>query len=106
MRFPGAKSNKATENFVRKESARFTNIKEGELFAPCEVKNFDGHKFVEETAKPGRGAIVDLKGTEKFQASSVSRAEDTLLRVFTIWTRIIGKRCRSKFSAITQQREK
>ena len=55
-------------------------IKKGELFVALRGENFDGHKFVEATAKAGAaGAIVDLKWNGKVPAKfAIIRAEDTL----------------------------
>src|SRR6202011_3727390 len=56
-------------------------IKKGELFVALRGENFDGHKFVEATAKAGAaGAIVDLEWNGKVPAKfAIIRAEDTLL---------------------------
>src|SRR6266404_3157747 len=56
-------------------------IKKGELFVALRGENFDGHKFVEATAKAGAaGAIVDLKWNGKVPGKFVIiRADDTLL---------------------------
>src|SRR5438445_9882832 len=56
-------------------------IKKGELFVALRGENFDGHEFVEATAKAGAaGAIVDLKWNGKVPAKfAIIRAEDTLL---------------------------
>ena len=56
-------------------------IKRRELFVALRGENFDGHKFVEATAKAGAaGAIVDLDWKGKVPAEfAVIRAKDTLL---------------------------
>src|SRR5438477_11257012 len=56
-------------------------IKKGELFIALRGENFDGHKFVQATAKAGAaGAIVDLKWNGKAPGKFVIiRAEDTSL---------------------------
>src|SRR6266550_1727305 len=66
---------------VERISTDSRTIKKGELFVALRGENFDGHKFVEATAKAGAaGAIVDLKWNGKVPAKfAIIRAEDTLL---------------------------
>src|SRR5256714_8997967 len=66
---------------VERVSTDSRTIKKGELFVALLGDNFDGHKFVEATAKAGAaGAIVDLKWNGKVPKKfNVIRAEDTLL---------------------------
>ncbi len=66
---------------ISKISTDSRTVKAGELFVALRGDNFDGHKFVEATAKAGAaGAIVDLawkgKVPKKF---AVIRADDTLV---------------------------
>src|SRR6266404_728699 len=66
---------------VERISTDSRTIKKGELFVALRGENFDGHKFVEATAKGGAaGAIVDPKWNGKTPAKfAIIRAEDTLL---------------------------
>src|SRR5436853_2959288 len=66
---------------IERISTDSRTIKKGELFVALRGETFDGHKFVEETAKAGgAGAIVDLKWKGKAPAKfAIVRAEDTLL---------------------------
>src|SRR6266403_522627 len=69
------------KTLIERISTDSRTIKEGELFVALRGENFDGHKFVEATAKTGAaGAIVDLKWNGKVPGKFVIiRAEDTLL---------------------------
>jgi UDP-N-acetylmuramoyl-tripeptide--D-alanyl-D-alanine ligase len=66
---------------VERISTDSRTIKKGELFVALRGENFDGHKFVEATAKAGAaGAIVDLKWNGKVPKNfAIIRADDTLL---------------------------
>ena len=66
---------------IERISTDSRTIKKGELFVALRGENFDGHKFIESTAKAGAaGAIVDLKWNVKAPAKfAIIRAEDTLL---------------------------
>src|SRR5216684_7389822 len=66
---------------VEKISTDSRTLKRGELFVALRGENFDGHKFVEATAKAGAaGAIVDLEWKGKVPAKfAILRAKDTLL---------------------------
>src|ERR1700736_1099186 len=66
---------------VERISTDSRTIKNGELFVALRGENFDGHKFIEATAKAGAaGAIVDLKWNGKVPSKfAIIRAEDTLL---------------------------
>ncbi|HXP36041.1 MAG TPA: UDP-N-acetylmuramoyl-tripeptide--D-alanyl-D-alanine ligase [Chthoniobacterales bacterium] len=66
---------------IERISTDSRTIKKGELFVALRGENFDGHKFVEATAKAGAaGAIVDLKWRGKVPAKfAIVRAKDTLL---------------------------
>src|SRR5438067_9125021 len=66
---------------IERISTDSRTIKKGELYVALRGENFDGHKFVEATAKAGAaGAIVDLKWNGKVPAKfAIIRAEDTLL---------------------------
>jgi len=66
---------------IERISTDSRTIKKGELFVALRGENFDGHKFIESTAKAGAaGAIVDLKWNGKAPAKfAIIRAEDTLL---------------------------
>src|SRR5438067_429137 len=66
---------------IERISTDSRTIKKGELYVALRGENFDGHKFVEATAKAGAaGAIVDLKWNGKVPKKfAVIRAEDTLL---------------------------
>src|SRR3984893_2280395 len=66
---------------IERISTDSRTIKKGELFVVLRGENFDGHKFIEATAKAGAvGAIVDLQWTGKAPAKyAIIRAEDTLL---------------------------
>src|SRR6266850_2422251 len=66
---------------VERISTDSRTIKKGELFVALRGENFDGHKFVEATAKAGAaGAIVDLNWKGKVPSKfAVIRAQDTLL---------------------------
>lgn len=66
---------------IERISTDSRTIKKGELFVALRGENFDGHKFIEATAKAGAaGAIVDLKWNGKVPAKfAIIRAEDTLL---------------------------
>jgi UDP-N-acetylmuramoyl-tripeptide--D-alanyl-D-alanine ligase len=61
-------------------------LKRGELFVALRGENFDGHKFVEATAKSGAaGAIVDSEWNGKVPAKfAVIRAKDTLVAYQTL----------------------
>src|SRR5213592_630072 len=69
------------KTLIERISTDSRTIKKGELFVALRGENFDGHKFVEATAKAGAaGAIVDLKWNGKVPGKFVIiRAEDTLL---------------------------
>jgi len=69
------------ETSVERISTDSRTIKKGDLFVALRGDNFDGHKFIEATAKAGAaGAIVDLKWSGKAPKSfAIIRAEDTLL---------------------------
>src|SRR6266851_10454666 len=69
------------ENSVERISTDSRTIKKGELFVALRGENFDGHKFVEATAKAGAaGAIVDLNWKGKVPTKfAVIRGQDTLL---------------------------
>jgi UDP-N-acetylmuramoyl-tripeptide--D-alanyl-D-alanine ligase len=66
---------------IERISTDSRTIKKGELFVALRGENFDGHKFVEATAKAGgAGAIVDPKWNGKVPAKfAIIRAEDTLI---------------------------
>src|SRR5882762_1851359 len=66
---------------IERISTDSRTIKKGELFVALRGENFDGHKFVEATAKAGAaGAIVDLNWKGKVPSKfAVIRAQDTLL---------------------------
>src|SRR5437016_3028051 len=69
------------KTLIERISTDSRTIKKGELFVALRGENFDGHKFVEATAKAGgAGAIVDStwkgKTGPKF---AIIRAKDTLL---------------------------
>src|SRR5438128_12383071 len=66
---------------VERISTDSRTIKKGELFVALRGENFDGHKFVEATAKASAsGAIVDLNWKGKVPGNfAIIRAEDTLL---------------------------
>src|SRR5438105_2787613 len=66
---------------VARISTDSRTIKKGELFVALRGENFDGHKFVEATAKSrAAGAIVDLDWKGKAPAKfAVIRADDSLL---------------------------
>jgi UDP-N-acetylmuramoyl-tripeptide--D-alanyl-D-alanine ligase len=66
---------------IERISTDSRTIKKGELFVALRGEHFDGHKFIEATAKAGAaGAIVDLKWNGKVPAKfAIIRAEDTLL---------------------------
>src|SRR5467141_1096910 len=66
---------------IKRISTDSRTLKKGELFVALRGENFDGHKFVEATAKAGAaGAIVDLKWNGKVPGKfAIIRAEDTLL---------------------------
>src|SRR5438045_5432120 len=66
---------------IERISTDSRTIKKGEFFVALRGENFDGHKFVEATAKAGAaGAIIDLKWNGKVPAKfAIIRAEDTLL---------------------------
>src|SRR5437588_4097621 len=66
---------------IERISTDSRTIKKGELFVALPGENFDGHKFVEATAKSGgAGAVVDLEWNgnvpKKF---AIIRGKDTLL---------------------------
>ncbi|HWY50393.1 MAG TPA: UDP-N-acetylmuramoyl-tripeptide--D-alanyl-D-alanine ligase [Chthoniobacterales bacterium] len=65
---------------IERISTDSRTIKNGELFVALRGENFDGHKFVEATAKAGAaGAIVDSKWNGKVPTNfAIIRAEDTL----------------------------
>jgi UDP-N-acetylmuramoyl-tripeptide--D-alanyl-D-alanine ligase len=67
--------------WIERISTDSRTIKKGELFVALRGENFDGHKFIEATAKAGAaGAIVDLKWSGMVPAKfAIIRAEDTLL---------------------------
>jgi UDP-N-acetylmuramoyl-tripeptide--D-alanyl-D-alanine ligase len=69
------------KNSVERISTDSRTIKKSELFVALRGENFDGHKFVEATAKAGAaGAIVDLKWKGNAPAHfAVIRAQDSLL---------------------------
>src|SRR5437899_11070071 len=66
---------------VERVSTDSRTIKKGELFVALRGENFDGHKFVESTAKAGAiGAIVDLNWKGNVPAKfAIIRAQNTLL---------------------------
>src|SRR5712664_652798 len=66
---------------IERISTDSRTIKKGELFLALRGENFDGHKFVEATAKAGAaGAIVDPNWKGKVPSTfAVIRAQDTLL---------------------------
>src|ERR1700730_16454454 len=66
---------------IERISTDSRTIKKGELFVALRGENFDGHKFVEATAKAdAAGAIVDPKWSGKDPAKfAILRAKDTLL---------------------------
>jgi UDP-N-acetylmuramoyl-tripeptide--D-alanyl-D-alanine ligase len=66
---------------VERISTDSRTIKKGELFVALRGENFDGHKFIEATAKTGAaGAIVDPKWNGKAPAKfALLRVDDTLL---------------------------
>jgi UDP-N-acetylmuramoyl-tripeptide--D-alanyl-D-alanine ligase len=66
---------------IERISTDSRTIKKGELFVALRGENFDGHKFIEATAKAeAAGAIVDLKWNGKVPAKfAIIRAQDTLL---------------------------
>ena len=65
---------------VEKVSTDSRTLKPGELFVALRGENFDGHKFVQETAKAGAaGAIVDPDWNGKVPNTfALIRADDTL----------------------------
>jgi UDP-N-acetylmuramoyl-tripeptide--D-alanyl-D-alanine ligase len=69
------------QSSVERISTDSRTIKKGELFVALRGENFDGHKFVEATAKAGAtGAIVDLNWNGKVPAKfAIIRAENTLI---------------------------
>src|SRR6059058_2935340 len=79
--FAGARLEQGDGNTsVERISTDSRTIKKGELFVALHGENFDGHKFVEATAKSGAaGAIVDLEWNgnvpKKF---AIIRAKDSL----------------------------
>jgi UDP-N-acetylmuramoyl-tripeptide--D-alanyl-D-alanine ligase len=80
--FAGAKLEQGDgETSIERISTDSRTVKKGELFVALRGDNFDGHKFVEATAKAGAaGAIVDLKWNGKAPKKfAIIRAEDTLL---------------------------
>ena len=80
--FAGAKLEQGDgKTSIERVSTDSRTIKKGELFVALRGDNFDGHKFVEATAKAGAaGAIVDLKWNGKVPKKfTVIRAEDTLV---------------------------
>src|SRR2546430_6201309 len=66
---------------IERISTDSRTIKKGELFVALRGENFDGHKFVEATAKAGAaGAIIDLKWNGTVPAKfAIIRADDSLL---------------------------
>ena len=80
--FSGAKLEQGDGKIsIERISTDSRTIKEGELFVALLGENFDGHKFVEATAKAGAaGAIVDLNWKGKVPTKfAVIRGQDTLL---------------------------
>ncbi len=78
----GAKLEQGDEKIsIERISTDSRTIKKGELFVALVGENFDGHKFVEATAKAGAaGAIVDLNWKGKVPTKfAVIRGQDTLL---------------------------
>ena len=78
---PGAKLEQGDgKTLIERISTDSRTIKKGELFVALRGENFDGHKFVEATAKAGAaGAIVDSKWNGKVPTNfAIIRAEDTL----------------------------
>src|SRR6266571_9067644 len=69
------------QNSVERISTDSRTIKEGDLFVALRGENFDGHKFIEATAKAGAaGAIVDLNWKGKVPKKlAIIRAQNTLL---------------------------
>src|SRR5205823_12368499 len=77
----GAKLEQGDGNIsVERISTDSRTIKKGELFVALRGENFDGHEFVEATAKSGAaGAIVDLSWKGKVPANfAVIRVDDSL----------------------------
>src|SRR5882762_940804 len=66
---------------IERISTDSRTIRKGELFVALRGENFDGHKFIESTAKAGAaGAIVDLNWKGKVPSKfAVICAQDTLL---------------------------
>src|SRR6266705_1717535 len=66
---------------IERISTDSRTIKKGELFVALRGENFDGHKFIEATAKAGAaGAIVDLNWKGKVPKKfAIIRAQNTLL---------------------------
>src|SRR5438105_15511294 len=80
--FAGAKLEQGDgDTSIERISTDSRTIKKGEFFVALRGENFDGHKFVEATAKSGgAGAIVDLKWDGKVPAKfAIIRAADTLV---------------------------
>ena len=80
--FAGARLEQGDGNTsVERISTDSRTIKKGELFVALHGENFDGHKFVETTAKSGAaGAIVDLEWNGNVPKTFVIiRAKDSLL---------------------------
>jgi len=71
---------------VERISTDSRTIKEGELFVALRGENFDGHKFVEATAKAGAaGAIVDLNWKGKVPKQfAIIRTQDSLVAYQTL----------------------
>src|SRR6266487_116032 len=69
------------QNSVERISTDSRILKKGDLFVALRGENFDGHKFIEATAKAGAaGAIVDLNWKGKVPKKfAIIRAQNTLL---------------------------
>jgi UDP-N-acetylmuramoyl-tripeptide--D-alanyl-D-alanine ligase len=74
------------ERLVDKISTDSRTIKPGELFVALRGENFDGHRFVEQTANAGAaGAIVDTEWKGKTPPQfAIIRAADTLVAYQTL----------------------
>jgi len=77
------------QHLIDKISTDSRTIKAGELFVALRGENFDGHKFVEQTAKNGAvGAIVDSGWNGQTPPQfAVIRTTDTLLAYQTLAAR-------------------
>ena len=79
---------------VNKVSTDSRTIKRGELFVALRGENFEGHDFVEASAKAGAtGALVDLSWAGNIPKNFVLlRATDTLQSYLKRWQPITGDR--------------